>query len=92
MGVDVSYSDTRNEYDAKKDSTVAFKSSRKGDKNSYDRDLEERIASVTSEMQEKSEQVEGLESETLTLKTRLEPLLGCKFMHRFFIYFFNLRQ
>ena len=38
MRVDISY-DTRNENDAKKDSTVAFKSSRKGDKNSYDRDL-----------------------------------------------------
>ena len=38
------------------------------DKSSYDRELEQRIASVISELQEKSE---GLETEIRTLKTSL---------------------
>ena len=54
------------------------------DKSSYDRELEQRIASVISELQKKSEQVEGLETEIRTLKTSLEPLLGCTFMRRFY--------
>ena len=53
------------------------------DKSSYDRELEQRIASVLSELQKKSEQVEVVETEIGTLKTSLEPLLGCTFMRRF---------
>lgn len=52
------------------------------DKNSYDRELEQRIESVLTELQKNSEQVEGLDTEIRTLKTSLEPLLGCKFIRR----------
>ena len=57
----------------------------KGDKTSYDRELDQRIASVILELQKKSEQVEGIETEIRTLKTSLEPLLGCTFMRRFIL-------
>ena len=57
----------------------------KGDKTSYDRELDQRIASVILELQKKSEQAEGIETEIRTLKTSLEPLLGCTFMRRFIL-------
>ena len=57
----------------------------KGDKTSYDRELEQRIASVKLELQKKSEEVEGIETEIRTLKTSLEPLLGCTFMRRYIL-------
>ena len=66
--------------------------------NSYDRELEQRVVSVQSELQKKSAHLEGLNSEIRTLKASLVPLLGAAFIRRcstdypiiskFFIYSF----
>ena len=52
--------------------------------NSYDRELEQRIVSVQSELQKKSAHLEGLDTEIRTLKASLVPLLGAAFIRRCF--------
>ena len=48
----------------------------------HHRELEQRIASVQQELQEKSVQMEGLDAEILALKASAEPLLGNTFINR----------
>eukprot|EP01036_Dinobryon_divergens_P026255 gene26255-34879_t len=50
--------------------------------NSYDRELEQRVVSVQSELQKKSAHLEGLDTEIRTLKASLVPLLGAAFIRR----------
>ena len=50
--------------------------------NSYDRELEQRVVSVQSELQKKSAHLEGLDTEIRTLKASLVPLLGAVFIRR----------
>jgi hypothetical protein len=50
--------------------------------NSYDRELEQRVVFVQSELQKKSAHLEGLDTEIRTLKASLVPLLGAAFIRR----------
>lgn len=52
------------------------------DSNDLNQEIDQRIASVISEIERKSAEIEAVEGEVRALKKSLEPLLGSAFIRR----------